>query len=429
MKSDIVIREVSAREILDSRGNPTVEATVILSDGSSGTAAVPSGASTGKYEALELRDGGPRYKGQGVTKAVNNVNTTIASACKNVSPFDQKALDNKLIKLDGTDNKSKLGANAILGVSMASARAAASSQGMPLYQYLNRRDKYIMPVPMLNILNGGKHAEDSTDFQEFMIVPAGAKNFSESLRMGAEIYHALKKAIKDKGLNTNVGDEGGFAPSVPSNREAVELILAAMDIAGYKAGKDCFIALDVASSSFYENGKYVLAREGISLNSSELIDYYAKWVSQYPIISIEDGLDEDDWESWKLLKSKLGKKVQLVGDDLYTTNVTRLKKGIDMDASNSILIKLNQIGTLTETLEAIDMAKKVNWTTIVSHRSGETEDSFIADLAVSVNAGMIKTGAPCRSERVVKYNRLLYIEQELKDKAVFAGIAAFPFGG
>jgi len=429
MKSDIVIREVSAREILDSRGNPTVEATVILSDGSSGTAAVPSGASTGKYEALELRDGGPRYKGQGVTKAVNNVNTTIASACKNVSPFDQAALDNKLIQLDGTDNKSKLGANAILGVSMASARAAASSQCMPLYQYLNRRDKYIMPVPMLNILNGGKHAEDSTDFQEFMIVPAGAKNFSESLRMGAEIYHSLKKAIKDKGLNTNVGDEGGFAPSVPSNREAVELILAAMDIAGYKAGKDCFIALDVASSSFYENGKYVLAREGITLNSSELIDYYAKWVSQYPIISIEDGLDEDDWESWKLLKLKLGKKVQLVGDDLYTTNVTRLKKGIDMDASNSILIKLNQIGTLTETLEAIDMARKANWTTIVSHRSGETEDSFIADLAVSVNAGMIKTGAPCRSERVVKYNRLLYIEQELKDKAVFAGIAAFPFGG
>jgi enolase len=313
---------------------------------------------------------------------------------------------------------------------MANARAAASSLGKPLYGYLNQREKYIMPVPMLNILNGGKHAADSTDFQEFMIVPAGAKNFSESLRMGAEIYHSLKKAIKGKGLNTNVGDEGGFAPSVPSNKEAVELILAAVDIAGYKAGKDCFIALDVASSSFYNDGKYVLEREGTTLNSAELVDYYAKWISQYPIISIEDGLDEDDWDAWKLLKSKLGNKVQLVGDDLYVTNVTRLKKGIDLDASNSILIKLNQIGTLTETLEAIDMARKVNWTTIVSHRSGETEDSFIADLSVAVNAGMIKTGAPCRSERVVKYNRLLQIEQELKQKAVFGGLAAFPgYGG
>jgi enolase len=425
MKNDIVISEITAREILDSRGNPTVEATVRLSDGSDGTAAVPSGASTGKYEALELRDGGNRYKGLGVLKAVNNVNTTIAAACKKMSPFDQPAFDKKLIDLDGTPNKASLGANALLGVSMANARAAAASQKLPLYRYLNNASEYVLPVPLLNILNGGKHAENSTDFQEFMIAPAGAKSFGESLRMGAEIYHSLKKVIKDKGLNTNVGDEGGFAPSVPSNKEAMELIVAAIGKAGYKPGADCFIALDVASASFFKDGKYVLEREGVTLSAAELVGYYEKWASLYPLISIEDGLDEDDWDSWKLLNSKLGKKVQLVGDDLYTTNVTRLKKGIEMGASNSILIKLNQIGTLTETIDAIKMADRAKWTAIVSHRSGETEDPFIADLAAAMNSGLIKTGAPCRSERVAKYNRLLAIEGELGSKAVFRGKASF----
>jgi enolase len=425
MKTNVSITDVKAREILDSRGNPTVEATVRLSDGSSGTAGVPSGASTGKYEALELRDGGPRYKGLGVLKAVNNVNTVIADACKKQSPFEQAAFDKMLIDLDGTPNKSKLGANALLGVSMATARAAAASQGLPLYRYLNNSKEYILPVPMLNILNGGKHAENSTDFQEFMICPAGAKKFSESLRMGAEIYHSLKKVIKDKHLNTNVGDEGGFAPSIPSNKEAMELIVAAIGLAGYKPGSDCYIALDVASSSFYQDGKYVLEREGVTLSAAELVGYYEKWASLYPLISIEDGLDEDDWDSWKLLNARLGKKVQLVGDDLYTTNVARLQKGIDMGASNSILIKLNQIGTLTETIDAIQMARKAKWTAIVSHRSGETEDTFIADLAAAMGTGMIKTGAPCRSERVAKYNRLLAIEEELGDKALFGGRAAF----
>jgi enolase len=330
-----------------------------------------------------------------------------------------------MLELDGTPDKSKLGANAILGVSLAVTRAAANSGAVPLYRYLGGSSQLLLPVPMMNILNGGKHAADSTDFQEFMVVPAGAESFKEALRMGAEIYHALKKAIKDKKLNTNVGDEGGFAPSVSSNKEAIELILAAIDIAGYKAGKECFIALDPAASSFYENGKYVLAREGVTCTGSEMVDYYANWASNYPLISIEDGLAEDDWDAWVEITSKIGKKVQLVGDDLYTTNVKRLEQGISKKASNSILIKPNQVGTLNETLAAIDMAKGVGWTTVISHRSGETEDSFIADLSVATDAGQIKTGAPCRSERVVKYNRLLMIEEELGEKARFAGREAF----
>jgi enolase len=426
MKTQTVLKSIEAREILDSRGNPTVETAVILSDGSAGIAAVPSGASTGKYEAVELRDGDKkRYNGLGVLKAVENVNNTIASACKGMSPFDQKAIDNKMIALDGTPNKAKLGANAILSVSMAIARAAAKSKNIGLYGYLNDSRKYLMPVPMMNILNGGKHASDSTDFQEFMILPVGASSFREALRMGTEIYHSLKKVIKDKRLNTNVGDEGGFAPSLKSNEEALELILAAIDIADYKAGKDCFLGLDAAASSFYQNGQYILSREGKTLSGEEMVDFYVKWSSSYPIITIEDGLDEDDWESWKILDSKLGTKVQLVGDDIYTTNVQRLKRGIEEKASNSILIKVNQIGTLTETMDAIEMAGKAKWTTVISHRSGETEDTFIADLAVAVNSGQIKTGAPCRSERVAKYNRLLEIERELGSGVKYAGRDAF----
>jgi enolase len=426
MTTQNTINTIKAREILDSRGNPTVEACITLSDGSIGIAAVPSGASTGKYEAVELRDGDKkRYNGQGVLKAVNNVNTTIASGCKGMSPFDQSALDRKMIELDGTPNKANLGANAILSVSMAAARAAARAQGKSLFRYLNNTEKYVMPVPMMNILNGGKHASDSTDFQEFMILPVGASSFSEGLRMGTEIYHALKKVIKDKKLNTNVGDEGGFAPSLKSNEAALELILAAIDIAGYKAGKECFLGLDAAASSFFEDGKYVLSREGKTLTGKEMVDFYVKWASAYPIITLEDGLEEDDWESWVLLNSRLGTKIQLVGDDLYTTNVQRLKRGIADKASNSILIKVNQIGTLTETMAAIDMARKANWTTVISHRSGETEDTFIADLSVSSLAGQIKTGAPCRSERVAKYNRLLEIERELASAAKYAGRDAF----
>jgi enolase len=425
-KSSVSIKSISAREILDSRGNPTVEAAVVLSDGTTGVAAVPSGASTGIYEALELRDGDKkRYNGQGVLKAVQNVKEVIAPALLGMSIEERAVIDNKMLELDGTPDKSKLGANAILGVSLAATRAAANSGAVPLYRYLGGSSQLLLPVPMMNILNGGKHAADSTDFQEFMVVPAGADSFKEALRMGAEIYHALKKAIKDKKLNTNVGDEGGFAPSVSSNKEAIELILAAIDIAGYKAGKDCFIALDPAASSFYENGKYVLAREGVTYSGSEMVGYYANWASNYPLISIEDGLAEDDWDAWVEITSKIGRNVQLVGDDLYTTNVKRLERGINKKASNSILIKPNQVGTLNETLAAIDMAKGVGWTTVISHRSGETADSFIADLAVATDAGQIKTGAPCRSERVVKYNRLLMIEEELGKGARFAGREAF----
>ncbi|MDD5338609.1 MAG: phosphopyruvate hydratase [Dehalococcoidales bacterium] len=420
------IKTVRAREILDSRGNPTLEVEVELKDGIMGMAAVPSGASTGRYEAVELRDGDEkRFNGKGVLKAVNNVNKTINKAVAGMTVTDQAAIDNAMIELDGTPDKSKLGANAILGVSLATAHAAASTKGMPLYIYLGGDGTYALPVPMMNILNGGKHAENSTDLQEFMVMPVGAKDFSQAIQIGAEVYHALKKVLKDKGLNTNVGDEGGFAPSLPSNKDAVEAILAAIESAGYKPGKQCYIALDPAASEFYKDGKYVLAKEGKTLSSAEMVDYYVKWCNDYPIISIEDGMAEDDWEGWQLLTKKLGKKIQLVGDDLYVTNVKRIAKGIKTKASNAVLIKLNQIGTLTETLEAIKMAKQTGWTAIVSHRSGETEDTSIADLAVGLNTGQIKTGAPARSERTAKYNRLLRIEEELGSAADYAGINAF----
>ncbi len=420
------IKTVRAREILDSRGNPTIEVEVELKDGTMGIAAVPSGASTGKYEAVELRDGDKsRYNGKGVLKAVNNVNKIISKAIAGMSVTDQVAIDQTLIKLDGTKDKSKLGANAILGVSLAVAHAAASFKGMPFYIYLGGDGAYALPVPMLNILNGGKHAENSTDLQEFMVMPVGAKSFSQALQISVEVYQALKKVLKGRGLNTNVGDEGGFAPSLRSNKDAVEAILAAIESAGYKPGKQCYIALDPAASEFYKNSKYVLAKEGKTLTSAEMVEYYAQWCSDYPIISIEDGMAEDDWEGWQLLTQKLGKKVQLVGDDLYVTNVTRIAKGIELKATNAVLIKLNQIGTLTETLEAIKMAKKAGWTAIISHRSGETEDTTIADLAVGLNTGQIKAGAPARSERTAKYNRLLQIEEELGNAADYAGMNTF----
>ena len=419
------IKSISAREIIDSRGNPTIEVAILLDNGASGKAAVPSGASTGKYEALELRDGDKkRYGGLGVLMAINNVVKIIQPAITGFDVSSQEKLDTKLIELDGTPDKSHLGANAILGVSLAAAHAAANSANKPLYQYLGGEAAITLPVPMMNILNGGKHAENSTDLQEFMVMPTGAKSFSQAMQMGCEVYHSLKKVITQKKLNTNVGDEGGFAPSLPSNKEAVELILAAIEIAGYKPGTDCHIAIDAAASSFYKDGKYVLEREGKTLSGAEMVDFYADWVSKYPIISIEDGLDEDDWDSWITLTQKLGKKVQLIGDDLYVTNVKRLKKGISLIASNSVLIKVNQIGTLTETLAAIEMARKAGWTAVISHRSGETEDTTIADLSVAWNCGQIKTGAPCRSERVAKYNRLLEIEKELGAKARYPGRGA-----
>jgi enolase len=416
------ISGVKAREILDSRGNPTVEVEVKLADGTIGQAAVPSGASTGKYEAVELRDGdGSRYNGLGVLKAINNVNKPIAAAITGMNAGEQQAIDRKIIELDGTDNKSRLGANAILGTSLAVAHAAANSKHLPLYKYLRKGSSYTLPVPMMNILNGGRHAANSTDFQEFMVVPAGASTFAQSLRMGTEVYHGLKKVLKDRKLNTNVGDEGGFAPSLKSNKEAIEAILSAIEKAGYKPGKDCFIALDPAASEFFENGRYVLAREGASMTPAEMVDYYVKWVAAYPIVSIEDGLAEDDWAGWQLMTKKLGRKIRLVGDDLYTTNVNRLNEGIRLKASNSILIKLNQIGSLTETIDAIETARNAGFTSIISHRSGETEDTTISDLAVASATGLIKTGAPCRSERTAKYNRLLKIEEELGKKAKFAG--------
>jgi enolase len=374
---------------------------------------------------MELRDSDKaRFNGLGVLKAVKNVNTEIARAITGMSVADQSAIDRKMIELDGTPNKSRLGANAILGVSLAVAHAAANQAHKPLYRSLNNTKEYLLPVPMLNILNGGKHAADSTDLQEFMVVPAGAKTFHDSLRMGTEIYHTLKKVLKDKGMNTNIGDEGGFAPSLPSNKAAIEAVLASIEKAGYKPGKDCFIALDPASSEFYEDGKYILTKEGTSLTSQQMVDFYVKWVTDYPIVSIEDGMAEDDWAGWQLLTKKLGSKIHLVGDDLYVTNVKRLRRGIKTAASNAILIKVNQIGTLTETIEAVKMAHDVGWRALVSHRSGETEDTTIADLAVALSTGLIKTGAPCRSERTAKYNRLLKIESELGKNARFAGISA-----
>jgi enolase len=420
-----IIERVTAREILDSRGNPTLEVEVELANGNIGRAAVPSGASTGKHEAVELRDGDKsRFGGKGVLKAVANVNEFIASELIGTPATDQATIDHNLIQLDGTNNKSRLGTNAILGASLAVAHAAASLLNMPLYRHLGW-GTYSLPVPMLNILNGGKHAAGSTDFQEFMVVPAGADSFSRALQMGAEVYQALKKVLKDKGLDTNVGDEGGFAPALPSNSQAVEAILDAIEKAGYQPGRDCFIALDPAASELYKNRKYVLAREGVSLTSQEMVEYYVNWVARDPIISIEDGLAEDDWDGWQLITEKLGDKVLLVGDDLYVTNVNRLSKGIKLRASNAILIKPNQIGTLTETIAAVEMAQLAGWKAVISHRSGETEDTTIADLAVGLNTGLIKAGAPCRSERTAKYNRLLRIEEELVDEAGFAGREAF----
>ena len=420
------IKAIHAREILDSRGNPTLEVKVELSDGTLGIAAVPSGASTGKYEAVELRDNDKsRYSGLGVLKAVNNVNQSIAQAIIGMKVTDQIAIDQAMIKLDDSPNKSNLGANAILGVSMAVAHAAANFLGMPLYRYLGGAGACILPVPMMNILNGGKHASNSTDLQEFMIVPTGADCFSHAVQMCAEIYQQLKKELKYKGYKTNFGDEGGFAPSLESNSQAVEAIITAIEKANYKPGKDCFIALDPASDEFYKDGSYVLEKEGKTFNSQEMVDFYVKWTATYPLISIEDGMAEDDWDGWQLLTKKLGSKVQIVGDDLYVTNVQRLETGIKKKASNSVLIKLNQIGTVTETLAAIRLAQENNWTAVVSHRSGETGDTTIADLAVGLNTGFIKAGAPCRFERLAKYNRLLQIEQELGKNARYAGILAF----
>jgi enolase len=416
------IESVKAREILDSRGNPTVEVEVVLAGGTTGIAAVPSGASTGKHEAVELRDGDKsRYGGLGVLKAIGHVNKEIASAIAGMSALEQEVIDRRLIELDGTANKARLGANALLATSLAVAKAGASFQGIPLYRYLGGTRANLLPVPMLNILNGGKHARGSTDFQEFMIMPVGAANFHKALQISSEVYHSLRKVLEDKGLSTNVGDEGGFAPRLPSNKDALELILAAIDMADYKAGRDLFIALDPAASTFYRDGKYVLSQEGITLSSTEIIDYYVKLVSDYPVISIEDGLAEDDWASWSLLTAQLGKQIKLVGDDLYATNMERLEKGIAQKASNSILIKPNQIGTLSETLAVIKRAQQAGWTTIISHRSGETEDTTIADLAVASNAGFIKAGAPCRSERLAKYNRLLRIEEKLRETAQYPG--------
>jgi len=418
---------VRAREILDSRGRPTVEVEVGLGSGVVGRAAVPSGASTGSHEALELRDGGARYGGLGVLKAVANVHEKLGPAVVGLSCLEQAEVDRRMIELDGTPNKSRLGANAILGVSLATAHAAAAFLHLPLYRQLGGARATMLPVPLMNILNGGRHATDATDFQEFMVVPASATTFAQAVEMGATVYEALKRVIRGRGFATTVGDEGGFAPSLSSNREAVELVLAAIEQAGYRPGEDCLIALDPAASEFYAEGSYNLAREGRILSSAEMVDYYLELASSYPIISIEDGLAEDDWEGWRLLCEKLGTRVQLVGDDLYTTNAERLQRGISEKASNSILIKLNQIGTLSETLAVIDMAKKAGWTAVVSHRSGETEDVTISDLAVGLGTGQIKAGAPCRSERVAKYNRLLRIEEELGAAGKYA--AWTPYAG
>ena len=418
------IVEIKGREIIDSRGNPTVEADVILESGVRGRAAVPSGASTGTREAIELRDGDKsRYLGKGVSQAVANVNGPIREALLGMDCHDQKAIDEAMLKLDGTDNKAKLGANALLAVSLAVAHAAAQADGKALYAYLG--DGVTLPVPMMNIINGGSHADNSVDLQEFMILPVGAPSFKEALRCGAEVFHNLAKVLKGRGLSTAVGDEGGFAPNLSSNEEAIEVILEAIRNAGYEPGKDVFLGLDVASSEFYENGKYNLASESKVLSSEEMVDFLADWVSKYPIITIEDGLDEGDWDGWAVLTEKLGDKVQLVGDDLFVTNTRIFKEGIDKGIANSILIKLNQIGTLTETINAINMAHDANYTAVVSHRSGETEDCTIADLCVAMATGQIKTGSLSRSDRVAKYNQLLRIEEALGDKATYAGRAAF----
>jgi len=422
--ADVKISKIIGREILDSRGNPTVEVDVILSDGSMGRAGVPSGASTGSHEAVELRDGDKkRYGGKGVLKAVNNVNTEILKKLKGKS-WNQNTLDGAMIELDGTANKGRLGANAILGVSIAFAKATAVSEKKPLWKYfkdISKTKEIKLPVPMMNILNGGSHAENSTDLQEFMIMPTGAKTFKQALQWGVEVFHELKKILKEKGLNTSVGDEGGYAPTLPTNEAAIEIIIEAIKRAGYVPGKDICIAIDAAASEFYKDGKYVLSTEKKSLTTEEMIAFYENWVSKFPIVSIEDGLAEDDWSGWSLMTKKLGKKIQIVGDDLFVTNIIRLKKGIEEKAGNSILIKLNQIGTVSETIDAIQMAKHSGFTAVVSHRSGETEDSTIADFVVGLGTGQIKTGSLCRSERVAKYNELLRIEESLGAKAVFLG--------
>jgi enolase len=426
MKIHVDIVDVTARQILDSRCFPTVEVEVTLEDGTIGRAAVPSGASTGIFEAVELRDGDKsKFNGKGVLKAVDNVNNTIAPELIGMNIFDQVSIDKTMIELDGTKNKGRLGANAMLGVSLACAHAAANYLGLPLYQYVGGVNAKVLPVPMMNIINGGKHADNNVDLQEFMVMPAGAASFSEALRMSAEVYHALKASLKAKGYETGVGDEGGFAPNLKSNEEAIQVIIEAIEKAGYVPGKDIYIALDPASSELFEDGKYNLKGEGKVLTPAEMVDFYVDLVNKYPIISIEDGMAEEDWEGWKLITEKLGSKIQLVGDDLFVTNTERLQMGIERGTANSILIKLNQIGTLTETLNAIEMAERAGYTAVVSHRSGETEDTTIADLVVAMNAGQIKTGAPARSERVAKYNQLLRIEEELGDMAEYRGLKAF----
>ncbi len=426
MASETAIVEIKAREILDSRGNPTIEVDVRLSGGASGRAAVPSGASTGAHEALELRDGDPRrYGGKGVLKAVANVTGIIAANLKGADAADQAGLDQRLIALDGTENKSRLGANAMLGVSLAAAYAAAAAKGLPLYRYLGK-DAHLMPVPMMNILNGGSHADSSVDMQEFMIVPIGAPSFAEALRIGAEVFHALAGILKKRGHSTNVGDEGGFAPNLKTNEEPIEVILEAIAKAGYRPGDDVSLALDPASSEFYENGKYVFARsDKKSRGAEEMVRFYADWLDRYPIVSIEDGLAEDDWNGWKLLNGELGGRVQLVGDDIFVTNPKRLERGIKERAANSILIKLNQIGTVTETLNTIEIARAANYSAVISHRSGETEDTTIADLAVATGVGQIKTGSLSRGERLAKYNRLLRIAEELGERAEYPGAKMF----
>ncbi|HTT93452.1 MAG TPA: phosphopyruvate hydratase [Solirubrobacterales bacterium] len=423
------ISSIHARQILDSRGNPTVEVEVALESGARGVAAVPSGASTGEFEAVELRDGGDRWVGKGVTKAVANVNGEIAKALTGARAAEQGALDETMIELDGTPNKGRLGANALLGVSLAAAKAAAADSRQPLYRYLAELygggEPRILPVPMMNVLNGGAHADNSVDFQEFMVVPAGASSFSECLRYGVEVFHALKKSLGARGLATAVGDEGGFAPDLESNEAALQAVLEGVEAAGYEPGADVFIALDPATSEVYENGSYVLEHEGRTLSSQEMAEYWREASSKYPILSIEDGMDEEDWDGWKLLTEAIGDRVQLVGDDLFVTNPERLRRGIELGVGNSILVKVNQIGTLSETLEAIRTAREAGYTAVISHRSGETEDTTIADLAVATGAGQIKTGAPSRSDRVAKYNRLLRIEEELGAAAEFPGLTAF----
>jgi enolase len=419
------IERVLARQILDSRGNPTVEAEVYLSSGASGRAAVPSGASTGEFEAVELRDGGDAWAGKGVMKAVGNVNGEIADAVKGHDAADQQGLDRRMIELDGTPNKGRLGANAILGVSLAAARASAAENGLPLYRYLGGEAAHILPVPMMNVLNGGAHADNSVDFQEFMVMPVGASTFAEALRWGTEVFHALKKTLHDQGKATAVGDEGGFAPDLDSNEDALKTLITAIEAAGYKPGEQVAIALDPATSEIRKGDAYDLEHEGRRLSSAELADYWASAADRYPIVSIEDGMDEEDWDGWKLLTDRLGDRLQLVGDDLFVTNTERLKRGIDLGVANSILIKVNQIGTLTETLEAVKMARDAGYTAVMSHRSGETEDTTIADLAVATGCGQIKTGAPSRSDRVAKYNQLLRIEEALGGDAEYPGRGAF----